>query len=89
MLSKNLKEEIILHLNGQLLKNTFIINKYEELCILLTSYMKEETVNPNETIFRKGEDASRIFYLTTGTVLICDDDTKIIYNELKVYIIIF
>ena len=45
-----------MHLNGLLIKNKCfnVINKYDEFCILLTSIMKVETVNPGDTIFQKG-----------------------------------
>ena len=42
MLSKNLKEEVILHLNGQLIRSLKLINKYKELYVLLSKIMSEE-----------------------------------------------
>jgi hypothetical protein len=83
LLNKNLRDEICLHLNGQILKGFHAFNKYEEFCILLTYVMKDETLNPNEIIFDKGQDSNRLFFITKGKVIICDSDTKIIYKELE------
>jgi hypothetical protein len=82
LLNKNLRDEIALHINGQVLKSFVILCKYDELCILLTYVMKEETMNPNETIFHKDDLSNRVYFLTKGTVYICEEDTKIIFKEL-------
>lgn len=83
LLNKNLRDEICLHLNGQILKGFHAFNKFEEFCILLTYKIKEETLNPNEIIFDKGHESNRLFFITSGKVIICDKETKIIYKELE------
>jgi CRP-like cAMP-binding protein len=85
LLNKNLKEEVIMHLNGLLLKNgTFgVINKFDEFCILLTSVMREETLNPGDTIFQKGDHSLRLYFINNGIVTIFDQETKIIFKELN------
>jgi CRP-like cAMP-binding protein len=84
MLNKNLKEEVIMHLNGLLLKHkTFsVINKYDEFCILLTTVMREDMLNPGDVIFHKGDLSLRTYFITSGIVSIFDYDTKLIYKEL-------
>jgi CRP-like cAMP-binding protein len=85
LLNKNLKEEVIMHLNGLLLKNkTFgVINKYDEFCILLTSIMREETLNPGDMIFQKGDHSLRLYFINNGIVTMFDQETKIIFKELN------
>lgn len=85
MLSSNLKDEVILHLNGQLIRIINLVNKHEKLCVLLTCIMKEETVNPNELIFSVGDESNSLYFITRGNVIICDTETKILYKELSVY----
>jgi CRP-like cAMP-binding protein len=84
LLNKNLKDEVIMHLNGLFLKNlTFsILHKYEEFCLLLTNIMKEETLNPSDMIFQQGDLSLRIYFINSGVVTLYDQDTKIIYQEL-------
>jgi hypothetical protein len=84
MLSANLKDEVILHLNGQLIRGLQLVNKHEKLCVLLTCIMNEETVNPNEIIFSAGDKSEALYFITKGNVFICDSETKILYKELLV-----
>jgi hypothetical protein len=74
MLNNNLREELQFYLNTQLLKNFIIINKYEEFGCLLTKIMKEETLNPGENIFLKGDYSLKIYFINSGTVSIRDND---------------
>ncbi len=85
LLNKNLKEEVIMHLNGLLLKNkTFsVISKYDEFCILLTNVMRQETLNPNDMIFQKGDHSLRLYFVNNGIVTMFDQETKIVYRELS------
>jgi potassium voltage-gated channel Eag-related subfamily H protein 6/hyperpolarization activated cyclic nucleotide-gated potassium channel 2 len=84
LLSKNLKDEVILHLNGQLIKSLFVINKYDKFCILLTNIMREDTYNPNEIIFQSGDYSNALFFITKGVVQICDQETNIVFKDLNV-----
>jgi CRP-like cAMP-binding protein len=85
LLNKNLKEEVIMHLNGLLLKNgTFAtINRFDEFCLLLTNVMREETLNPGDIIFQKGDHSLRLYFINNGIVTIFDQETKIIFKELN------
>jgi hypothetical protein len=84
LLNKNLKEEIIMHLNGLLLKNgTFSsLARFDEFCLMLTSMMKVETLNPGDVIFHKGDLSLRLYYINSGIVTIYDQETKLVFKEL-------
>jgi len=54
LINKNLKEEILLQLNGNLIKNFWYFDGYkgcEKICILITRLLKEEIFGMNETVF--------------------------------------
>jgi hypothetical protein len=80
MLNNNLREELHFYLNTQLLKSFVIINKYEEFGCLLTKIMKEETLNPGENIFMKGDYSLKIYFINSGAVSIRDNE--IVYKNL-------
>ena len=68
LLNKNLKEEIMMHLNGLLLKNgTFsTISRFDEFCLLLTNIMRDETLNPGDVIFHKNDLSLRLYFINSG-----------------------
>jgi hypothetical protein len=84
LLNKNLKEEIIMHLNGLLLKNGSFssIARFDEFCLMLTSMMKVETLNPGDVIFHKGDLSLRLYFINSGIVTIYDQETKLVFKEL-------
>jgi hypothetical protein len=82
ILNKNLRDEIILHLNGQILKGFRILNRFEEFCILLTYSMQTEVVNPNENLFIEGEESTKLYFITKGKVIIYEQFSKLIYKIL-------
>jgi len=54
LINKNLKEEILLQLNGEMIKNFWYFDGYigcEKICILITRLLKEEIFSMNETVF--------------------------------------
>jgi CRP-like cAMP-binding protein len=85
LLNKNLKEEVVMHLNGLLLKNPIfmVISKYDEFCLLLTNIMREETLNPGDIIFQKGDHSLRLYFINNGMVTMFDQDSKIVFKEIN------
>jgi len=85
MINKNLREEIILELNGQSIKNFPFFNGYrgcERIGILLTRLLKDETITGNDLVFEKGDISDRLYFILKGKILIYNKRFGIIYKEL-------
>ena len=51
LVNKNLREEIILEFNGQMLSKFEYFSNFEKICVLITKLIREENLSKNETIF--------------------------------------
>ncbi len=83
ILNKNLRDEIILHLNGQILKGFKLLNRFEEFCILIAYSMHTEVINPNENIFMEGDESTKLYFITNGKVILYEVYSKLIYKILN------
>ncbi len=85
MLNENLKDQVVVHLNGRMLKNTKIFSIFDfrflsEVTFLLTN----ETFSMDDHIFEEEERGTKMYFITKGTVVIMQKSTHTYIKELLV-----
>ena len=85
MLNENLKDQVVVHLNGRMLKNTKIFSVFDfrflsEVTFLLTN----ETFSMDDHIFEEEERGTKMYFITKDTVVIMQKSTHTYIKELLV-----
>lgn len=84
MLNENLKDQVKVHLNGRMLKNTRIFGIFDfRFLSEITFLFLNETFFMYEHIFEENEKSKKMFYTTKGTVVIMQKKTHTYIKELQ------
>ncbi len=71
MLNENLKDQVIVHLNGRMLKNTQIFSVFDfRFLSEVTFLLVNETYSMDDHIFEEGERGNKMYFITKGNVVI-------------------
>jgi hypothetical protein len=71
MLNENLKDQVIVHLNGRMLKNTEIFSVFDfRFLSEVTFLLVNETYSMDDHIFEEGERGNKMYFITKGNVVI-------------------
>jgi len=83
MLSENLKYELIIHLNGSMLRSMKSLKKFDILFLAsISNLLKKQTFNENELIFKEGSFCRKIYFIIDGTVVLKHMQTRTLLKEL-------
>ena len=76
MLSDNLRQELIIHLNGKMLHETAPFNHFSLVFLLdITFILKSETFSVDERLFDEDDLGGYLHYITKGNVHITQKKT--------------
>ena len=85
MLNENLKDQVIVHLNGRMLKNTRIFGDFDfRFLSEVTFLLANETFSMDDHIFEEDERGTKMYFITKGTVVIMQKSTHTYIKELLV-----
>lgn len=85
MLNENLKDQVIVHLNGRMLKNTQIFSVFDfRFLSEVTFLLVNETYSMDDHIFEEGERGNKMYFITKGNVVILQKSTHTYIKELNV-----
>jgi hyperpolarization activated cyclic nucleotide-gated potassium channel 2 len=85
MLNENLKDQVIVHLNGRMLKNTKIFGIFDfRFLSEVTFLLLNETFSMDDHIFEEDEKGTKMFFITKGTVVIMQKKTHTYIKELNI-----
>lgn len=85
MLNENLKDQVIVHLNGRMLKNTRIFSKFDfRFLSEVTFKFSNETFSMDDHIFEEEEKGTKMYFITKGTVVIMQKSSHTYIKELHV-----
>ena len=85
MLNENLKDQVIVHLNGRMLKNTQIFSVFDfRFLSEVTFLLVNETYSIDDHIFEEGERGNKMYFITKGNVVILQKSTHTYIKELNV-----
>ena len=85
MLNENLKDQVIVHLNGRMLKNTRIFGVFDfRFLSEVTFLLANETFSMDDHIFEEDERGTKMYFITKGTVVIMQNSTHTYIKELQV-----
>lgn len=85
MLNENLKDQVIVHLNGRMLKNTKIFRIFDfRFLSEVTFLLLNENFSIDDHIFEEEEKGTKMFFITKGTVVILQKSSHTYIKELKV-----
>ena len=84
MLNDNLKDQVIVHLNGRMLKNTRIFSVFDfRFLSEVTFLLANETFSMDDHIFEEDERGTKMYFITKGTVVIMQKSTHTYIKELQ------
>lgn len=84
MMNENLRDQVIVHLNGRILKNTKIFGLFEiRLLSEVTFLLLNETFSMDDHIFEENEKGSKMYFITKGTVVIMQKSSHTYIKELQ------
>jgi CRP-like cAMP-binding protein len=85
MLNENLKDQVIVHLNGRMLKNTRIFGVFDfRFLSEVTFLLSNETFSMDDHIFEEDEKGTKMYFITKGTVVIMQKKSHTYIRELVV-----
>ena len=85
MLNENLKDQVIVHLNGRMLKNTRIFSKFDfRFLSEVTFKFSNETFSMDDHIFEEEEKGTKMYFITKGAVVIMQKSSHTYIKELHV-----
>ncbi len=85
MLNENLKDQVIVHLNGRMLKNTRIFGIFDiRFLSEVTFLLFNETFSMDDHIFEEDEKGTKMYFITKGTVVIMQKKSHTYIKELQV-----
>jgi len=85
MLNENLKDQVIVHLNGRMLKNTAIFAVFDfRFLSEVTFLLVNETYSMDDHIFEENEKGTKMYFITKGNVVIIQKSTHTYIKELQV-----
>ncbi|CDW82005.1 UNKNOWN [Stylonychia lemnae] len=85
MLNENLKDQVIVHLNGRMLKKTRIFSIFDQRFLAeVTFLLSNETFSMDDHIFEEEEQGAKMFFITKGTVVIMQKKSHTYIKELQV-----
>jgi hypothetical protein len=72
MLNDNLRDQVIVHLNGRMLKKTKIFGDFDfRFLSEVTFLLENDTFAMDDHIFEEGDNTNKkMFFITKGTVVI-------------------
>lgn len=83
MLSENLRFELIIHLNGSMLRSMKSLKNFDILFLSsISSLLKKQTFNASETIFKEGDESRKIYFIIDGVVSLRHNRTRTLLKEL-------
>mmetsp|Transcript_26768 Transcript_26768/g.25790 ORF Transcript_26768/g.25790 Transcript_26768/m.25790 type:complete len:548 (+) Transcript_26768:611-2254(+) len=85
MLNENLKDQVIVHLNGRMLKNTRIFGIFDfRFLSEVTFLLFNETFSMDDHIFEEDEKGTKMYFITKGTVVIMQKKSHTYIKELQI-----
>ena len=85
MLNENLKDQVIVHLNGRMLKNTRIFGMFDfRFLSEVTFLLVNETYSMDDHIFEENDRGTKMYFITKGNVVIIQKSTHTYIKELAV-----
>ena len=71
MLNENLRDQVTVHLNGRMLKNTKIFAMFDSRFLSEITFLLEyENFSMDDHIFEEDEKGTKMFFITKGSVVI-------------------
>lgn len=84
MLNTTLQDQVIVHLNGRVLKKHFVFQHFDMLFLSeITFILEHQTFAMDDQIFDEGDPSSKMFFITKGDVILIQKKTQTFIRELQ------
>lgn len=84
LLTENLRMDLVVHLNGKMLHDTFLFKKFDILFLSeVTFLLKRETFCLDEHIFDEEELGNTLYYMMRGEVMLVHKKSCTFLKELR------
>lgn len=84
MLSENLQQELIIHLNGKMVYKSLPFSYFSiEFLLDITFVLKKDTFTIGQSLFEEGDQGDHLHFITKGTVSIQHKKTRTFIKEIS------